>query len=60
MSWTLKPLNREDIPAAAALFNQSIADSEMIFSPLEEEAFERRFFRPALTPLPPWTAKTVS
>lgn len=46
MSWTLKPLNREDIPAAAALFNQSIADSEMIFSPLEEEAFERRFFRP--------------
>lgn len=46
MSWTLKPLTREDIPAAAALFNQSIADSEMIFSPLEEEAFERRFFRP--------------
>ena len=26
MSWTLKPLNREDIPAAAALFNQSIAE----------------------------------
>ena len=46
MSWTLRPLTREDIPAAAVLFNQSIADSEMIFSPLEEEAFERRFFRP--------------
>jgi len=46
MNWTLRPLTREDIPAAAVLFNQSIADNEMIFSPLEEEAFERRFFRP--------------
>lgn len=46
MSWTLKPLTREDIPAAAALFNQSIADNEIIFSPLNEAAFERRFFRP--------------
>ena len=46
MSWTLRPLTREDIPAAAALFNQSIADNEMIFSPLNEAAFERRFFQP--------------
>ena len=46
MSWTLKPLTREDIPAAAAQINQSIADCEMIISTLEEEAFERRFFRP--------------
>ena len=46
MSWTLKPLTREHIPAAAALFNQSVADGEMIFSPLDEAVFERRFFQP--------------
>ena len=46
MSWTLKPLTREHISAAAALFNQSVADGEMIFSPLDEAVFERRFFQP--------------
>ena len=46
MSWTLKPLTRDHIPAAAALFNQSVADGEMIFSPLDEAVFERRFFQP--------------
>ena len=46
MSWTLNPLTREHIPAAAALFNQSVADGEMIFSPLDEAVFERRFFQP--------------
>ena len=46
MSWTLKPLTRDHISAAAALFNQSVADGEMIFSPLDEAVFERRFFQP--------------
>lgn len=47
MGYIVDALRREDIPAATALFNQSIAAGEMIFSPLTDEAFEARFFGPA-------------
>lgn len=45
MNWHIETLTRADIPAATALFNQSIQDGEMIFSQLDEQQFEQRFFQ---------------